>query len=148
MSMLEEMRLVQGILKVKAQKVPTSRGPRRFISHLHSSRLPSRVKRRSSTQELFVQVESPVFFSPQIVTSWSDILLDSPFDEAFYDEVINACGLRQDIEALPHRDMVKLGDKGAFIHRFALRVANPCLRSHSLGRTTPGTGRLSVEAMF
>ncbi|KAJ7489763.1 P-loop containing nucleoside triphosphate hydrolase protein [Mycena galericulata] len=43
----------------------------------------------------------------------ANILLDSPFDEAFYGEVIHACGLRQDIDALPRRDMVKLGDKGA-----------------------------------
>ncbi|KAJ7717538.1 P-loop containing nucleoside triphosphate hydrolase protein [Mycena maculata] len=43
----------------------------------------------------------------------ANILLDSPWDEAFYDKVIHACGLRQDIEALPQRDLVKLGDKGA-----------------------------------
>ncbi|KAJ7364775.1 P-loop containing nucleoside triphosphate hydrolase protein, partial [Mycena albidolilacea] len=43
----------------------------------------------------------------------ANILLDSPYDEAFYDEVIHACGLRQDIESLPHRDMTKLGDKGS-----------------------------------
>ncbi|KAK7018259.1 P-loop containing nucleoside triphosphate hydrolase protein [Favolaschia claudopus] len=43
----------------------------------------------------------------------ANILLDSPFDEAFYDQVIHACGLRQDIEALPRRDMTKLGDKGS-----------------------------------
>ncbi|KAJ7734086.1 P-loop containing nucleoside triphosphate hydrolase protein [Mycena metata] len=42
----------------------------------------------------------------------ANILLDSPFDAAFYDKVIDACGLRQDIEALPHRNLVKLGDKG------------------------------------
>ncbi|KAJ6470710.1 hypothetical protein DFH09DRAFT_1477440 [Mycena vulgaris] len=44
----------------------------------------------------------------------ANILLDSPFDETFYEQVIHACGLRQDIEALPRRDMMKLGDKGAF----------------------------------
>ncbi|KAJ6486599.1 P-loop containing nucleoside triphosphate hydrolase protein [Mycena vulgaris] len=43
----------------------------------------------------------------------ANILLDSPWDEVFYEQVIHACGLRQDIEALPRRDMVKLGDKGA-----------------------------------
>jgi predicted nucleic acid-binding protein len=41
-----------------------------------------------------------------------DILLDSAYDEGFYDKVIHACALRQDIEALPRRDMTKLGDKG------------------------------------
>ncbi|KAJ7138597.1 P-loop containing nucleoside triphosphate hydrolase protein [Mycena filopes] len=43
----------------------------------------------------------------------ANILLDSPFDAAFYEQVIDACGLRQDIDALPSRDLVKLGDKGA-----------------------------------
>ncbi|KAF7360011.1 hypothetical protein MVEN_00728700 [Mycena venus] len=43
----------------------------------------------------------------------ANILLDSPYDETFYDQVIHACGLRQDIEALPRRDMTKLGDKGS-----------------------------------
>ncbi|KAJ7753658.1 P-loop containing nucleoside triphosphate hydrolase protein, partial [Mycena maculata] len=43
----------------------------------------------------------------------ANILLDSAWDETFYDEVIHACGLQQDIEALPQRDLVKLGDKGA-----------------------------------
>lgn len=42
----------------------------------------------------------------------SDILIDNPYNEALYDQVIHACGLRQDIEALPRRDMTKLGDKG------------------------------------
>ncbi|KAJ6528440.1 P-loop containing nucleoside triphosphate hydrolase protein [Mycena capillaripes] len=43
----------------------------------------------------------------------ANILLDSAYDEIFYDQVIHACGLRQDIEALPRRDMTKLGDKGS-----------------------------------
>ncbi|KAJ6526464.1 P-loop containing nucleoside triphosphate hydrolase protein [Mycena capillaripes] len=42
----------------------------------------------------------------------ANILLDSAYDEVFYDKVIHACGLRQDIETLPRRDMTKLGDKG------------------------------------
>ncbi|KAJ7216700.1 P-loop containing nucleoside triphosphate hydrolase protein [Mycena rebaudengoi] len=43
----------------------------------------------------------------------ANILLDSAYDEVFYDRVIHACGLRQDIEALPRRDMTKVGDKGS-----------------------------------
>ncbi|KAF7344066.1 p-loop containing nucleoside triphosphate hydrolase protein [Mycena venus] len=42
----------------------------------------------------------------------ANILLDSAYNESFYDQVIHACGLRLDIETLPHRDMTKLGDKG------------------------------------
>ncbi|KAJ7759637.1 P-loop containing nucleoside triphosphate hydrolase protein [Mycena metata] len=43
----------------------------------------------------------------------ANILLDSDYDEVFYEQVIHACGLRQDIELLPRRDMTKLGDKGS-----------------------------------
>ncbi|KAF8195279.1 P-loop containing nucleoside triphosphate hydrolase protein [Mycena galopus ATCC 62051] len=42
----------------------------------------------------------------------ANILLDNPYNETLYDQVIHACGLCQDIEALPRRDMTKLGDKG------------------------------------
>ncbi|KAJ7448600.1 P-loop containing nucleoside triphosphate hydrolase protein [Mycena galericulata] len=42
----------------------------------------------------------------------ANILIDNPYNEALYDQVIHACGLHQDIEALPRRDMTKLGDKG------------------------------------
>ncbi|KAJ7203983.1 P-loop containing nucleoside triphosphate hydrolase protein [Mycena rebaudengoi] len=79
MSILEEMKLIEGVLKVKAGKIALA------------SQTP--------------------FIYPG--TLRANILLDSPFDEAFYDQVIHACGLRPDIEALPHRDLVKLGDKGA-----------------------------------
>ncbi|KAJ7031487.1 P-loop containing nucleoside triphosphate hydrolase protein, partial [Mycena alexandri] len=43
----------------------------------------------------------------------ANILLDSEYDEDFYEQVIHACALRQDIELLPRRDMTKLGDKGS-----------------------------------
>ncbi|KAJ7454282.1 P-loop containing nucleoside triphosphate hydrolase protein [Mycena galericulata] len=79
MSILEETRLVEGVLSVKAHKIALA------------SQTP--------------------FIYPG--TLRANILLDSPFDESLYDQVIHACGLRQDIDALPHRDMVKLGDKGA-----------------------------------
>ncbi|KAJ7751884.1 P-loop containing nucleoside triphosphate hydrolase protein [Mycena maculata] len=88
MSILEETRLVEGTLKVKAHKIALA------------SQTP--------------------FIYPG--TLRANILLDSPWDEAFYDEVIHACGLRQDIEALPQRDLVKLGDKGAF--KFILSLAD------------------------
>ncbi|KAF7344045.1 hypothetical protein MVEN_01694000 [Mycena venus] len=42
----------------------------------------------------------------------ANILLNSAYDEVLYNQVINACALRQDIETLPHRDLTKLGDKG------------------------------------
>ncbi|KAJ7747834.1 P-loop containing nucleoside triphosphate hydrolase protein [Mycena metata] len=43
----------------------------------------------------------------------ANILMDSEYDEEFYDQVLHACALRQDIELLPRRDMTKLGDKGS-----------------------------------
>ncbi|KAJ7164480.1 hypothetical protein C8R46DRAFT_313109 [Mycena filopes] len=43
----------------------------------------------------------------------ANILLDSAYDEEYYEAVIHACALRQDIELLPRRDMTKLGDKGS-----------------------------------
>ncbi|KAF7334709.1 hypothetical protein MVEN_02301600 [Mycena venus] len=43
----------------------------------------------------------------------ANILLNSVYDEVFYQRVIQACGLRQDIDALPRQDLTKLGDKGS-----------------------------------
>ncbi|KAJ7215431.1 P-loop containing nucleoside triphosphate hydrolase protein [Mycena pura] len=79
MSILEETRLVEGKVKVKARKVALA-GQTAFI-------YPG--------------------------TFRANILLDSAYEEVFYDQVIHACGLRQDIEALPRRDMTKLSDKGS-----------------------------------
>ncbi|KAJ6535718.1 P-loop containing nucleoside triphosphate hydrolase protein [Mycena capillaripes] len=79
MSILEETSLVEGTLKVKANKIALA------------------------TQTPFIYPG----------TLRANILLDSAYDEVFYDKVIHACGLRQDIEALPRRDMTKLGDKGS-----------------------------------
>ncbi|KAJ6476005.1 P-loop containing nucleoside triphosphate hydrolase protein [Mycena vitilis] len=78
MSILEETKLVEGTVKVRARKIALA-GQTPFI-------FPGTLR--------------------------ANILLDSAWDEAFYDEVIHACGLRQDIETLPRRDMTKLGDKG------------------------------------
>ncbi|KAJ6476003.1 P-loop containing nucleoside triphosphate hydrolase protein [Mycena vitilis] len=78
MSILGETKLVEGTVKVRAQKIALA-GQTPFI-------FPGTLR--------------------------ANILLDSAWDEAFYDEVIHACGLRQDIETLPRRDMTKLGDKG------------------------------------
>ncbi|KAJ7224728.1 P-loop containing nucleoside triphosphate hydrolase protein [Mycena haematopus] len=78
MSILQETILVEGTVKVKAQKIALA-GQTAFI-------YPGTLR--------------------------ANILLDSAYDEVFYDQVIHACGLRQDIEALPRRDMTKLGDKG------------------------------------
>ncbi|KAJ6612057.1 P-loop containing nucleoside triphosphate hydrolase protein [Mycena sp. CBHHK59/15] len=78
MSILEETTLVEGMVKVRANKIALA------------SQTP--------------------FIYPG--TLRANILLDSVYDEVLYNEVIHACGLRQDIETLPHRDMTKLGDKG------------------------------------
>ncbi|KAJ7644824.1 P-loop containing nucleoside triphosphate hydrolase protein [Roridomyces roridus] len=53
------------------------------------------------------------FIYPGLCAPVEYILLDSAWDEEFYNKVIHACGLRQDIDALPKGDLVKLGDRGA-----------------------------------
>ncbi|KAJ7854654.1 hypothetical protein B0H13DRAFT_2358376 [Mycena leptocephala] len=52
------------------------------------------------------------FIFPEYFARQLNILLDNAYDEVFYERVIHACALRQDIEALPARDMSKLGDRG------------------------------------
>ncbi|KAF7360909.1 hypothetical protein MSAN_01120800 [Mycena sanguinolenta] len=79
MSILQETKLVEGTVKVKAHKIALA--------------------------------SQTAFIYPG--TLRANILLDSAYDEVFYDQVIHACGLCQDIEALPRRDMTKLGDKGS-----------------------------------
>ncbi|KAJ6522258.1 P-loop containing nucleoside triphosphate hydrolase protein [Mycena capillaripes] len=96
MSILEEMRLVEGKIKVKAHKASSVHTGCISIFILHP------IQVALATQTPFVFPE----------TLRANILLDSTYDEDFYHEVIHACGLRQDIETLPRRDMTKLGDKG------------------------------------
>ncbi|KAJ7364754.1 P-loop containing nucleoside triphosphate hydrolase protein [Mycena albidolilacea] len=79
MSILEEMILIEGTVKVKAHRIALAS-------------------------------QTPFIFPG---TLRANILLDSAYDETFYDQVIHACGLRQDIETLPRRDLTKLGDKGS-----------------------------------
>ncbi|KAJ7463142.1 hypothetical protein B0H11DRAFT_2241119 [Mycena galericulata] len=109
MSILEETRLVEGVLSVRAHKIALAS-------------------------------QTPFIYPGTLRTN---ILLDSPFDESFYDQVIHACGLRQDIEALPHRDLVKLGDKGAFslIYSGTRKAAdNVEYRCYSFWRAAPEIG--------
>ncbi|KAJ7886118.1 hypothetical protein B0H14DRAFT_3856642 [Mycena olivaceomarginata] len=62
----------------------------------------------------------------------ANILLDSPYDEAF-------C-LRQDIETLPRRDMTKLGDKGT-------NIDSGLARNHPFGRTAPEAARCDFQCV-
>ncbi|KAJ2808048.1 hypothetical protein H4R21_000229, partial [Coemansia helicoidea] len=41
-----------------------------------------------------------------------NILFGHRFDQAFYDRVIDACALRQDLDMLPAGDMTEIGEKG------------------------------------
>ncbi|KAJ7149444.1 P-loop containing nucleoside triphosphate hydrolase protein [Mycena crocata] len=95
MSILEETRLVQGTLRVKAHKIAFA-GQTAFIY--------------PGTLRASYVYQHPAL-AMSVLNDLIDILLDNTFDKEFYDQVIHACGL-QDIETLPHRDMTKLGDKG------------------------------------
>ncbi|KAK7008519.1 hypothetical protein R3P38DRAFT_2643731 [Favolaschia claudopus] len=64
---------------------------------------------RVRARKIALATQTPFIFPG---TVRANILLDSPYDETFYDKVIHACGLTQDVEALPRKDMTKLGDKG------------------------------------
>ncbi|TPX54113.1 hypothetical protein PhCBS80983_g06048 [Powellomyces hirtus] len=41
-----------------------------------------------------------------------NIIFGKPFEPAFYDEVIRACGLKSDLEILPGGDEVEIGERG------------------------------------
>ncbi|KAJ2808735.1 hypothetical protein H4R20_000680 [Coemansia guatemalensis] len=41
-----------------------------------------------------------------------NILFSSRFDQEFYDQVIDACALRQDVDVLPAGDMTEIGERG------------------------------------
>lgn len=62
-----------------------------------------------NARKIALASQTPFIFP---ATLRDNILLDSAFDAPFYEQVVDACGLRQDIDALPHRDLGKLGDRG------------------------------------
>uniref|UniRef100_A0A914V1R6 ABC-type glutathione-S-conjugate transporter n=2 Tax=Plectus sambesii TaxID=2011161 RepID=A0A914V1R6_9BILA len=41
-----------------------------------------------------------------------NVVFGKPFDQAFYDRVVDACALRPDIAMLPHGDSTEIGEKG------------------------------------
>ncbi|KAL3129770.1 ATP-binding cassette protein [Cryptosporidium hominis] len=64
-----------------------------------------------------VQSNGSVFYCSQ--SSWiingtirSNIILDLPFDQAWYDIVINACSLVYDLKAMPNGDLTEIGENG------------------------------------
>ncbi|KAJ2824183.1 hypothetical protein IWW50_003448 [Coemansia erecta] len=64
-----------------------------------------------------VQVHGSIAYVPQQAwimnaTLRDNILFGSQFDQGFYDRVIDACALRQDLEMLPGGDMTEIGEKG------------------------------------
>ncbi|GFS47673.1 multidrug resistance-associated protein 1 [Trichonephila inaurata madagascariensis] len=48
----------------------------------------------------------------QNTTLKNNILFSKPFSKKFYDEVIEACGLKPDLEILPGGDQTEIGEKG------------------------------------
>ncbi|KAJ2612967.1 hypothetical protein H4S08_002464 [Coemansia sp. RSA 1365] len=64
-----------------------------------------------------VTVRGSVAYVPQQpwilnATLRDNILFGSDFDCDFYDQVIDACALRQDIDLLPAKDMTEIGERG------------------------------------
>ncbi|TRY53220.1 ABC transporter [Cryptosporidium tyzzeri] len=64
-----------------------------------------------------IQSNGSVFYCSQ--SSWiingtirSNIILDLPFDQAWYDIVINACSLVYDLKAMPNGDLTEIGENG------------------------------------
>ncbi|KAH8584676.1 ATP-binding cassette [Cryptosporidium sp. chipmunk genotype I] len=64
-----------------------------------------------------VQSNGSVFYCSQ--SSWiingtirSNIILDLPFDQAWYDIVITACSLVYDLKAMPNGDLTEIGENG------------------------------------
>ncbi|KAJ3040828.1 hypothetical protein HDV00_010443 [Rhizophlyctis rosea] len=64
-----------------------------------------------------VTVRGSVAYVPQ--SAWimnatlkDNVLFGRPYDPKFYDEVINACGLKADLEMLPGSDATEIGERG------------------------------------
>jgi ATP-binding cassette subfamily C (CFTR/MRP) protein 1 len=48
----------------------------------------------------------------QNATIRENIVFDKQFDRRFYDQVVEACGLRADLNAFPHGDRTEIGERG------------------------------------
>ena len=48
----------------------------------------------------------------QNATLKDNILFGEPYDKNWYEEVIEACALRTDLEMLPGGDQTEIGEKG------------------------------------
>ncbi|KAJ2829260.1 hypothetical protein IWW50_000956 [Coemansia erecta] len=64
-----------------------------------------------------VRIRGNIAYVPQQAwimnaTLRDNILFGNRFDQEFYDRVIDACALRQDLEMLPGGDMTEIGEKG------------------------------------
>uniref|UniRef100_A0A8L8KJ65 ABC-type glutathione-S-conjugate transporter n=1 Tax=Heligmosomoides polygyrus TaxID=6339 RepID=A0A8L8KJ65_HELPZ len=64
-----------------------------------------------------VNVSGSVAYVPQQawiqnLTLRNNILFNRAYDRTFYEKVLDACALRQDLESLPAEDMTEIGEKG------------------------------------
>jgi ABC-type iron transport system FetAB ATPase subunit len=60
-----------------------------------------------------------------------NILFQAPYDEARYNDVINACALNQDLAELPAGDMTELGERGINLSGGALGIMLRFLQCNS-----------------
>lgn len=67
-----------------------------------------------------VNVSGSVAYVPQQawiqnLTLRNNILFNRAYDRTFYEKVLDACALRQDLESLPAEDMTEIGEKVTFL---------------------------------
>ncbi|KAK7045035.1 P-loop containing nucleoside triphosphate hydrolase protein [Favolaschia claudopus] len=101
------MELVPGELHMVVGSVASGKSSLLMSILGETTRVEGSVRVRA--RKIALATQTPFIFPG---TVRANILLDSPYDETFYDKVVHACGLTQDVEALPRKDMTKLGDKG------------------------------------
>jgi len=53
--------------------------------------------------------QEPYVFSGKLI---DNIIFGKPYDEKFFNEVLEACAMKKDIESLPQAEFTEIGEKG------------------------------------
>jgi len=65
----------------------------------------------------YVEQEAYVFSGKLI----DNIIFGKPYDEQFFNEVLEACALKKDIESLPQAEFTEIGEKGKDFDHFLVK---------------------------